>query len=43
MGIIGVNKLTPAGYTDVILLTFPLAIFTDVSGSTFRTLHRRLP
>ncbi len=39
----GFDKLTTSGYADVVLLTFPLAIFTDMSGSAFRTLHRRFP
>ena len=43
MGFVGSDKLTTASYTDVILLTLPFAVFTDMSGSTFRTLHRTFP
>jgi hypothetical protein len=41
--IVVVDKLTTALNADVVLLTFLLAILTDVSGSTLRTLHCRLP
>jgi hypothetical protein len=40
--IVVVDKLTTTAYADVILLTFFLAILTDMSGTTLRTLHCRL-
>lgn len=38
-GIITVDELSPTGNTDVILFPFLLAIFADVSGMAFWTLH----
>jgi hypothetical protein len=41
--IIVVDELTTTFDTNVILFTFLLAVLTDMSGSTLRTLHCRLP
>jgi hypothetical protein len=43
VGLIIDDKLATARNTEVILLTLPFVILTDVSGFTLRTLHHRLP